>query len=479
MKLTQTLKQKPTVSPQLVLANELLQFSSLELEQAIAQELAENPALEIQQVQRCSACGAELTGGLCEVCERVEARSEQTWRDARDVYDGDTGTSAGYAPVGEPDDPFSRLPSSTTLADHVLQQARLSLPAEDVAVARYLVGALDDRGFLARDVDELAADLGLEPEDVEEVLTIIQSLEPVGVAARNVRECLLIQLAELPDDSADRSVAERLILDQWDSLGRSSLKNLGRAVDASVDDVREALRLLRENCSPFPAHAGWAETREGGPDAGVVCPEPDVIIREREGTPGAYDIELPKAGTYRLRVSDAYSRALDDVASGSGGRETGGWERWQELCGRARLFVRSVEQRWETLHTLMRCLIDYQRDFLADGQRSLKPLTRAQLAEFMDVHESTVSRAVTGKYVELPDREVIPLETFFDSAAPVKHLIEEIVAHEETSLSDRAIAERLREHGHDIARRTVAKYRNALNILPASLRKRKKELGAT
>jgi RNA polymerase sigma-54 factor len=126
----------------------------------------------------------------------------------------------------------------------------------------------------------------------------------------------------------------------------------------------------------------------------------------------------------------------------------------------------------------MRCLVRIQRDFLVRGERGLKPLTRAEVAEMLDVHESTVSRAVAGKYVELPGRRIVPLETFFDSAAPVKCVIRELVENEETSLSDQAIADVLAERGYNVARRTVAKYRNALNILPSSLRDRDRELRA-
>jgi len=477
MRLSQTLKQKPTVSPQLVLANELLQFSSLELEQAIAQELAENPALELRQVQRCPACGARLVDGSCADCDELRAEIEDVWREPPDVYNDEIGPIGSHAAAASRDDPVARLPASITLADHLLQQARLCLPAEDVAVARHLIGSLDDRGFLSRDVEDLASDVGVERERVGAVLAVIQSLEPVGVAARDARECLLIQLAELDYDGDERLVAERLIRRQWDRLGRSSLANLGQAVDASVDDVRAALRFIRDNCHPYPAHVHWGRPRRASPEGNPVCPEPDIIIRERENE--GYEIEFPKAGRYRLRLSDSYRHALDDLSQDKSSTESGGWERWEELRGRARLFVRSIEQRWQTLHDLTRCLIDFQSDFLIRGKRYLRPLTRAQVAESMGVHESTVSRAVAGKFVELPQGEIVPLETFFDSAAPIKCLIADLVDHEEAPLSDRAIAKRLNEHGYDVARRTVAKYRNILNILPASLRKRDRELGTS
>ncbi len=485
----QGLKQKPTVSPQLVLANKLLQFSSLELEQAIARELAENPALEVREVQRCPVCGAEVTAGRCPTCgAAIRDRMVEANRDHGDAFDGGADTFAGNGAAGEWSDTISRLPSSTTLAEHLLRQARVSLAPSDVSIARHIIGSIDDRGFLSRDVSDIASDLDIEGECVEEVLAVVQSLEPVGIAARDARDCLLIQIADLRYDSVEQSVAERLIRDQWDRLGRSSLASLGQEVDASIDEVRGALRFIRENLNPFPAHAFWADGRRASSKGEVRCPQPDVIIRESDAS-GGYEIELPKAGSYGLRVSDSYRQVMDggskrhSLGDGNGSPETASpcdpqaWKRWEELCGRARLFVRSIKQRWETLHELMCCLVDYQCDFLMHGEQCLRPLTRAQVAEMMGVHESTVSRAVAGKHVELPCGKVVSLDTFFDSAAPIKHVIEELVDQEKGSLSDRAIAERLAERGYDVSRRTVAKYRNALNILPSSLRRRSKELG--
>jgi len=256
------------------------------------------------------------------------------------------------------------------------------------------VGSLDDRGFLSCDLDAVAAECGVDRVRVEDVLTVLQSLEPAGIASRSASECLLIQLRHFPEASRPRVVAEHLIAEQWDSLGRSSLANLAKDVDASEDEVREALCFIRENLNPFPAHAYWARERAGPPQEAAVCPEPDVIIREDPESPGGYQIELPKAGRYRLRVTPSARYARDAGSGEAGSAQAAEWQHWQALCGRARLFVRSVEQRWRTLHDLMRCLVHLQKDFLVRGERGLKPLTRAHVADIMDVHESTVSRAV-------------------------------------------------------------------------------------
>ncbi len=419
-----------------------------------------------------------MVGGVCRACNATPAGGGELWSSRPD--DHWSNDNAGSTSGADWNDPLSWVASRMTLADYLLQQARLSLPQADLPIARYLIGGLDQRGLLSRPVEEVAEDLGVERERVEAVLQVIQTLEPTGIAARDVRECLLIQLNELRERDAESTVAERLIVDQWDLLGSSSLDKLGREVGASADEVRTALCFIRENLNPFPAHAGWArDTRAAnGPaaEADVPTTEPDVIIRRREGARARYTIELPKAGLYRLQVRTASDPACDGVNDADGSSRGEDWDRWQELCGRARLFIKSIEQRWETLHTLMRHLVDYQREFLEGGEQCLKPLTRAEVADWMDVHESTISRAVAGKYVELPCGRIVPLEVFFDSAAPVKHLIREFVEQEEECLSDSAIAEKLAQHGYDVARRTVAKYRNALEILPSSLRRREREL---
>lgn len=472
LKPTQRLNQKPMVSRQLVLANEVLQFSSMELEQAIANELAQNPALELSDGPRCRRCGSEMRDGYCSWCGVVDDHATEEWLPPHQLdrdYDGGPSDSGGDV---DWDDPISGLSSRTTLSDHLLHQARLSLPAEDVAIAAHLVDSLDDHGFLRCDLDEVASATGVDRTSVERVLGVVQSLDPVGIAARNARECLLLQIRHLRDEGVVQPLVELLISEHWQLLGRCSAATVAQDVGVTIDDVCEALDFIRQNLNPYPAHAWWFDLHDSPPDDFVVCPQPDVIIRSSVEAEGEYEIELPKARAPQLKVSRAYRGALGEVGVADQLTDQRGWEQWKEFRSRARLFVRSVEQRWRTLYELTSCLIDCQRDYLARGEFHLRPLTRARVAEMMDVHESTVSRAVAGKYARLPCGEIVPLEKFFDSAAPVKRMIEDMVEQEAEPLSDGKIAAKLAERGHDVARRTVAKYRNALGILPCTLRRR-------
>jgi RNA polymerase sigma-54 factor len=458
------------------MANELLQFSSLELEQAIARELAENPALELREVRRCPHCDAEMRGGSCPACGSVDSEFEEPWAGQRDDY-----LVSDYG-VSEPGDdeawenPIAWLAAKTTLADHLLRQARLNLPAAEVPIALYLIESLDDRGFLCCELEDVASALSVRRELVERVLTTVQSLEPVGIAARDARECLLIQLEHLRREGVEQPVAEILVREHWERLGRCSFSRVGQEAGASVDEVRDAMRFVRENLNPFPAHGFWVSRRDSLSGAEPTRLQPDVIIRESRMPDRDYDIELPRARGPSLQVSASYRRAPGELGTGNGTADQERWEQWEAYRARARLFVRSIEQRWQTLYEVMCFLVACQGDFLVHGEKRLKPLTRARVAEIMDVHESTVCRAVAGKYALLPCGRIVPLAKFFDSAAPIKRMIEELIDRENQPLSDQAIADKLCEQGYDVARRTVAKYRNALEILPSSLRRRSKDL---
>jgi RNA polymerase sigma-54 factor len=473
MELGPLLEQRLTATPQLILANTLLRLSSTELEQAIAQELAENPALELIEVQRCPGCGRAMPDGYCSSCGGRGLGAEKEDIAYSEYNLGGTSSSSEYDAndqVGdERDDGISRLTSSTALADHLLSQVRLSLPPQDWPIAAWLVESLDDHGFLSCDPGEAASLCGVDRVHVESVISAVQQLDPVGVAARDARECLLVQLAHLARERIEQPLAKVLVEEHWEALSRRSFAEIARAERTTVDEVKAALQFIKDNLNPFPAHAHWADLHESPPEKEAIYPNPDIIISERSDGEG-YEIELPMAQVYRLRVSASHLEAMEALRANRASSTERNWEQWEAFYARARLFIKSVEQRWRTLYRLARHLVDYQRDFLAHGDRCLKPFTRAQLADVLGVHESTVSRAVAGKYAQLPTGRVIPLAKFFDSSAAIKEIIRELIAQESKPLSDKEIAEELVRQGHRVARRTVTKYRNALNILPSSLR---------
>jgi RNA polymerase sigma-54 factor len=466
MKLHQVIAQRPTVTPQLVMARTLLQLSSTELEQAIAQELAENPALELVEAQRCPKCGRPLRNATCPTCERSDSREYDAPLEYSSTDDRD-------------DDGTSQLSSNTTLAEHLLRQTRLSLSPQDEPIAAHLVESLDDHGFLRCDIDAVASQFDTDRAHVENVVSTLQESGPVGIAARDARECLLIQLEHLRHQGIEHPLARALVDDHWEALSEQPLAKVASAAGATAEQVRAALEFIKDNLNPFPAHANWAALHESPPQKEAVYPEPDVIIKSGADSPGRnlreYAVELPSARSYRLRISPSFREVMETGKAGKIAFTTQDVEEWKAFYARAQLFIKGVERRWQTLDRVARRLVDHQRDFLARGPQHLKPLTRAQLADMLDLHESTVSRAVAGKYVQLPSGRIVPLARIVDSAAPVKEALRELIAQESQPLSDQKLAELLAKQGHHVARRTVAKYREALHIPPSSVRRRNRQ----
>jgi RNA polymerase sigma-54 factor len=471
MKLHQVIAQRPTVTPQLVMARTLLQLSSTELELAISQELAENPALELVEIPggeapRCPKCGRALRGAACPSCER----SKPQQYDAPLEYGGTDDRD---------DDGTPRLSSNTTLAEHLLRQVQLSLPPQDMLVATHLVESLDGHGFLNCDIDAVASQFDTDRTRVENVISTIQESGPVGIAAKDARECLLIQLKHLRSQGIEHPLAHALVGDHWEALSEQPLAKVASAAGATAEQVRAALEFIKDNLNPFPAHANWAALHESPPQQEAVYPQPDVIIRNGESPSqalGKYEIELPGARSYRLHISSSFREVMETSKAGKVAFTAQDVEEWKAFYARAQMFIKGVERRWQTLDRVAHHLIDLQRDFLTHGAKHLKPLTRAQLADMMNLHESTISRAVAGKYAQLPSGRIVPLAQFFDSAAPLKEVLRELIAQESQPLSDRQLVERLAQQGHHVARRTVAKYREALHIPPSSIRRRNRQL---
>lgn len=437
-------RTKPEVRPQTVLASKVLQLNSLELERTIAQELAENPAVELVEGGRCQVCGALFSGDRCPLCARG--------------YDQPVDRSGGSLEegYGESWDPISQVSSPTSLADYLLMQMGPHLEPQELAAASYLVESLDDHGLLSTDLEELALLAGSSLEEMERLLTILQEQEPIGIGAKSVKECLLIQIRYLEEEGRSQPWVREIIEHHWEELGRGQFEEIAEALDITAEEVEESLEFIRDNLNPYPAQAYHPSERSP-------YIRPDVIIQTHKGD---FIIEIPEEERYRFRVNPLY---VEFLVKGSTTEEEE--EHIREYVARARLFISSVEQRWKTLRRIMNTLVEEQKGFLAKGVRHLKPLTRAELAQSLGFHESTISRAMAQKYAQMPQGEIVPLANFFDASLPAKDLIKTLISQEEKPLSDSQIAKELARRGLPLARRTVAKYREALGILPANLRR--------
>jgi RNA polymerase sigma-54 factor len=456
--------QSVKVSPRLVAANYILELSSLELQQAISEELNDNPALELVDVPTCAVCGTELQGSVCPRCLQRQKGDDVLPRSAEVNYEENLPQSQ----MGGDDefDPLTQVASEQTLAEVLLSELGTLLDDEDMPIAEYLVGSLDDKGYLSCTVDEAAYELEVDVRRVRAVLQVLQGLEPIGVGARNLRECLLIQLDYLARNGVEQPHAREIIDEHLFDLGEHKFGKIAHELHITTDAVAAVWNFVKGKLNPHPGH-GFSATNDRDRDTRSMYILPDVIISRKEDE---FEIDVVESRRFFLRINPMYAQLGTPPGDGAMPLNTDDRKHVQQYVSRAKLFIANINQRRQTLHNITRCLVERQRDFLSEGVRHLKPLSRAAIAEELGIHESTVSRATAGKYVMIPSGEVIPFSHFFTPSLSIKDVIKEFVERENRPLTDAEIADRLRENGIIIARRTVAKYRMQLNILPSSLR---------
>jgi RNA polymerase sigma-54 factor len=452
-------EMRPRVSARLVAASTMLELSTLALQQAISQELAENPALEADEIVTCEVCGTPLQGSICPTCLRLQRADLPA-----DSYDGRDEDLSSLSARNDGDDDFDPLltvAGRETLAERLMNELGAILPREDMKIAEQLVGNLDERGYLAVSIEEVADSCGVEVARAEAVLSALQSLEPVGVGARDLRECLLIQVDHLDKIGIGHPIAKLLVGQHMSSLASRKLEKIAKALRVPVELVEEAARFVREHLNPFPAqgHAG----PEAIVEARASYTWPDVVIVEVDGK---YVVEVIEAQRLELRIASVYQQlARQQVELGTDEKE-----HVRQYVTRAKLFIQNIAQRRQTIKKITESIVKAQTDFLKNGIRHLKPLTRSQIATAAGVDESTVSRATNGKNVLLPSGKVVSFDTFFTPALSIHDVMREILANENRPMTDGEIAKELAARDIHIARRTVAKYRAQIGILPSILR---------
>jgi RNA polymerase sigma-54 factor len=457
------------VSARLITASNILHLSSDELERAITQEQIDNPAIEVTEQRVCLLCGTPLYGATCVACGQTAKQNskvsepyenaEPQWAyQQQTFYDID---NYGFAEVDSDDDydPLAHIPNGETLAETLLQQLEALVSPDDALIAEQLVGNLNERGYLEMSTDDIAQLLEVPVERVEYVLSQLQTLEPLGIGAKTLRECLLIQLHALEEQETPHPLVYILIDHYLDALGRNQFSEIARDLRQPEAEIRQASAYIRTMLHPFPAHIYRDDTKYTRTVAGVTYVRPDVVIRA--GDDGC-EVELIEEKRYGFRVETRYADTTGSDAHGNGEVQ-----KYMHSQGdRAKFFVDCVHRRWHTLHRVMDLVVDYQRDFLAHGVRHLRPLTRAEVATRLGLDEGTVSRATANKYALLPNGRLIPLSDFFDGSLGVKDVLRELISSENTKhrLSDDELARLLTAQGIPMARRTVTKYREELGI---------------
>src|SRR6201997_1981182 len=471
MQQRQSLALHQILSPQLQQSLLILQTPLLELRNLVQQEMETNPVLEELPDQT----GADERGepepsadeNFNDEFQKLASLDEE-WRDymAQSASYSSDGRRGSKEAQDKRQFLFDSIPVQETLQQNLAGQLNQSaLSASDRKAAELIIGNIDDNGFLQITPEEMALNSGMPQEDFEKMLALIQSFYPAGVRARDLRECLLIQLRR---QGRERSLEYRIVSEHMEDLGRHRFPEIARRMGISVEDVQKAAdNIARLNPRPGQVFAA-------APQNYVL---PDVTV---EKVDGEYQITLNDEQIPHLRISNLYK---DIIASGN--NQSGEVKDYiRDKIRSGKFLIRSIHQRQQTILNIARQIVARQRDFLEHGSSHLKPMTMGEVADAVGVHETTVSRAVSGKYMATP-QGVFEMKYFFTggyqtttgeslSNTSVKQAILDLVKHESGSapLSDHEIVEILSERGIPIARRTVAKYRSELNILPSHMRRK-------
>jgi RNA polymerase sigma-54 factor len=452
----------------------LLQLSTLELNQELERFLQENPLLErdegADQMVPAALSGAGATD------ERVSEVATSAAEEPPAPNDGDIFTTLHDAPYGSgsredgDDDDYPQLAAeSPTLRDHLISQLSLmNLMERDRTLVTLLIETLNEDGYLSQDLAEvhemLPAELAVEPEELQIALKHLQHLEPIGVGARNLGECLCLQLEGLVETTPYRSAALDVVRQHLDALAARDFARLKKALRCDDTTLRGVQKLII-SLNPRPGREYVSD------DTRYVVP--DVIVRKVKGV---WIASLNPEAMPKLRINRLYADILSRARSA-------GAQQLSSQLQEAKWLIKNVQQRFDTILRVAQAIVDRQRHFFEHGEVAMRPLVLREIAEALDLHESTVSRVTTQKFMRTP-RGIFELKYFFGShvttesggsasSTAIRALIKQLVGAENSRkpLSDSQLSEILGQQGIVVARRTVAKYRESLQILPVNLRK--------
>ena len=458
---TQSLSQGTILAPQLQQSLQILQVPVMELRGLIQQELDGNPTLEMEDLEPKIEDKQREAEEFDAEFERL-SKLDDEWRD----YMAQNTTYSRRSAEEEERRQFffDSLAKPETLQEHLVEQLRNSdLPKEDQQLGELLIGNTNDVGFLTSTPENIASNTGLELADLERVLESIQTFHPVGVCARDLRECILIQLKRIGKEG---SIEWRIVSNHLDDLGKKRFPEIARRCGTTIDCIQRAANFIA-TLDPKPGQIFAPD-----PNNYVL---PDVTV---EKVSGEWQISLNGDQIPHLRISNTYKDLMAQTANKEDVRDY-----IRDKIRNGKFLIKSIHQRQQTISNIAHEIVKRQTEFLERGPSGLKPMTMVQIADIVGVHETTVSRAISGKYMSTP-HGVFEMKYFFTpgyqtsggvsmSNTSVKGVIAEMAKNEDPKnpLSDKEIVDLLKKQGIPIARRTVAKYRNELNILPSNMRK--------
>jgi len=470
----QRLSLQQILAPQLQQSLHLLQVPTLELNALVHEELQQNPLLEevSKDEPRVEVDAESETDAATAAAKEdqdfkqefeVLSKLDDEWRE----YFAQTSSFRGRSPEQEEQRQhfFDSIVQQESLQQHLLQQLNFTgVSDEERKVAEFLIGSINDDGYLRTPLEELAVSSGLPLEQLQKAIELIQTFHPVGVGARDLKECLLIQLDRL---GKSESIEAVIVNQHLDDLGHKRFPEIARALGLTVEQVQRISNFI-STLEPKPGRMFSTEQQQ--------YVAADVVVQLVSGD---YVVLLNDEQIPHLRISNTYKELM-----ASGDKPSEAKEYIRDKIRAGKFLIKSIYQRQQTIYNIAKVIVDRQREFLDKGISCLKPLTMAQVAEVVGVHETTVSRAVANKYMQTP-QGLFEMKYFFTpgfetasgvamSNTSVKDEISQLIEREDPTkpLSDQEIVAILKEKGIPIARRTVAKYRNELNILPSNLRKR-------
>lgn len=490
--LKQTLQQKllQKLSPQQIQLMKLLQVPTMELEQRVKEELEENPALEEgreESLEEEFSNEEEVEGETEDMAEQgddemAEAQEEFDFDEymGEDAED-DTPYYKLQVQNKGPDEEDKEMPLGSGLTFHESLENQLhlkNLDEHEKKVARHIIGTLDDSGYLTRDLESIVDDLAFSQnietneEELEKLLKVVQEMEPAGVGARDLRECLLLQVER--KDHSDPAIrhAEEILEDHFEAFTKKHYDKIAEKMELEDEELKAAIEEIT-TLDPKPG-GSMRETMEDGQQI-----TPDFIVTIRDGEP---ELSLNTGNDPDLRVNGTYEQMLKEYKQKKAERET--YNFVKQKVDSAKWFIEAIKQRQQTLYLTMSTIIRFQKDYFRTGDETkLKPMILKDIADILGLDISTISRVVNSKYVQTPYGTFL-LKSFFSesistssgeevSTREVKRILQDLIEQEEKKkpLSDEKLAAHLREKGYNIARRTVAKYREQLNIPVARMRK--------
>ena len=471
--------QQLAMTPQLQQAIRLLQLSTLELQQEIQQAIDANPLLEQEDESDIATPDVsddedftppDSSEEMAQAQENMpeELPMDTTWDE---VYSA-AGSTTSSGLMNSDDESVYQGETTETLQDYLLWQMRLTpFSEQDAAIALAIIDSIDESGYLSDSLNDIQQAVSTEDEliemdEIEAVLKRIQHFDPIGVAARSVQECLLIQLSQFSAGTPWLAEARQVIKDHMDLLGARDYRNLARKLQLKEAELKDVLQLI--------------QTLEPRPGSRVMPSEstyviPDVAVLKKNGR---WVVELNPDAMPKIRINETYASMARHARNSSDSQFI------RSHLQEAKWFIKSLESRNETLLKVANCIVKQQQDFFEYGEEAMKPMVLNDVAEEVEMHESTISRVTTQKYMHTP-RGIFELKYFFSShvntdsggecsSTAIRALIKKLVAAENPAkpLSDSKIADLLTEQGIMVARRTIAKYRESLSIPPSSQRKR-------